>query len=637
MKRFLLLLLCAGMVTGCQLTKSNPSVFDIRQGTRVAFLADIHFHDIYGELSDGNIQGLPTNTPDGQKNALIRSMASQLQSTRLFNENYFVLITALDDLARKGVKLVALPGDFTDDGQPIHLRGLATLLQQYRDKYNMRFFAIPGNHDPVRPFTIEGGKADFLASDGSEFGIYSHNSKQCQNNTPNVVCSDDLKKSGYQEILTGLANFGFQPQPNDVYYETPFTTAQSKGTSLSERAFTWCEKDQPDNCIAMPDASYLVEPVPGIWLLAIDANVYVPKDANKLSTNGKDFSGSSNAGYNALFRHKPQLVTWIKDVVQRAKAQNKELVAFSHFPMTDFYDGAKPKIAQLFGKDKLQLRRMPLSQTAQALADTGLTLHVGGHMHINDTGRVTGQTGNTLFNIQAPSLAAYRPGYKLLILNKEEVFVETVVLDNVNRFNELFGHYRKEHRFLAQHQPEKSWNDDILKAEQYGEFTDKHLQALIRQRYLPREWPKPLVSLLETGTIGQLIDKISPVCKHSQMVLNRNVLNPIAPFPALTLVDDFYRLRNADSIALVDGVRKNHYMELSTRLKQCDFKPGSAEQKLSLMLAIMADFITAQPSKNIRLNLASGKIDVMSVSRKRVPLNPYFLDLEALPASQATD
>src|SRR5690606_12725067 len=77
---------------------------------QIAFMPDIHFHDVYADFQDDSFTGVP-NKVSG-KNATIRTMQSQLMSTRLFNENYFALLAALDDVAARGIKLVALPGDF---------------------------------------------------------------------------------------------------------------------------------------------------------------------------------------------------------------------------------------------------------------------------------------------------------------------------------------------------------------------------------------------------------------------------------------------------------------------------------------------------------------------------------------------
>ena len=49
------------------------------------------------------------------------------------------------------------------------------------------------------------------------------------------------------------------------------------------------------------DASYLVEPVDGLWLLAIDGGVYLPKEMK----DGKWTYQGSSAGYNLVLKHKP--------------------------------------------------------------------------------------------------------------------------------------------------------------------------------------------------------------------------------------------------------------------------------------------------------------------------------------------
>lgn len=597
MKKILLWLLCAGMVTGCQLTHSRHSKFDIRPGTRVAFLAGIHFQDRYAQSGESRNDELPTQTPDGEQKALISSMARQLKSGRLHNEGYFALAAALDEIASRGIKLVALPGNSYVD-QPRHRQGLARLLREYRDRHNMRFFVIPNHHKTH----------------------IANNALNAQN---------------------PMNHFGLLPQPGDLLHETPFT---------------WCKQNAPAQCITLPDNSYLTEPVPGVWILAIDASVNLPADSNSPTSNNTSGITGSLSGYNAVLQYKPQLLDWVASVVKRANAQHKELVAFSQAPAIDVYNGATQKTEQLFGKTEPHMRSLPSAQTAQVLADTGLKLHVGAGMHMNGTGAITGKRGNALFNIQVPSLTAYRPAYKILTLNKHAVYIETQVLDNVPRFNELFDHYRREHAYLTAHQPDTVWDSAILNARNYGELTQNLLLARIQQHYLPNIWPADLTELLTNTSIGNLISNVDSVCKQLQTVkrikngspaanasevnpdpFNPDFYNPVAPLPAITLVNDFYRLRYAGSIAHIDGVRKNCYVGLSKELQQCGFVNGSSEHKLSLMMAVMEDFITAEPGKNTRINLQTGQIDVMSVSRKRVPLNPYFLDLEAQPAQQFAD
>jgi hypothetical protein len=129
---------------------------------RIAFLSDVQFHDVFAELSDAEFTGVPRVRGPGR----IRTMASQLRSTRLCNENYFAFLAALDSAVARGARWIVLPGDCSDDGQPLHVRGLGRILSVYEARHELRFIVTFGNHDPVRPLTQPAGNQIFsLATD----------------------------------------------------------------------------------------------------------------------------------------------------------------------------------------------------------------------------------------------------------------------------------------------------------------------------------------------------------------------------------------------------------------------------------------------------------------------------------------
>jgi hypothetical protein len=630
------------------------------QELQIAFMPDIHFHDIYASFSDGAFAGLP-NSQSG-KNATIRSMAAQLKSTRLFNENYFALLAALDDAAARGVKLIALPGDFSDDGQPLHIRGLAAILQHYSDTYGMQFYAAPGNHDPVRPFTRPAGKSDYLGVDGYEQPIYSPGSDACSGKLPVVqshsklstICSEEVKELGYQEIMAQLAPFGFYPQPDYIYWETPYSdyTAQNYSANLAKEQATYKLRQyeiclqgtggrykQPgySQCSMVPDSSYLVEPVAGVWLLAIDANVYLP------NAGGNGYAGAGNAGYNRMFSHKTQVTDWITQVVQRAEQTGKTLIAFSHYPMTEFYNGQSDTIAEQFGADSFQLARRPADKVSQLLAATGLKLHIGGHMHFNDTGISKSPDGKVLVNVQAPSLAAYVPAYKLVSIKpQQKVKVQTVVLDEVPRYNELFEHYQQEHSTLAQ-QGAPLWNKAILTAKNYREFTNWHLSELTRQRFLPQDWPAPLrdsllslngrqmlvLSQLQSPQpLAQLLAELptlqqSPNWQQAATAADALIAEgafdaeDFASWSGFDLALDFYRLRNAGSLALQDiNPQRLAQYQLLTRLLAAKAKTetgrDSVARQFGGVFQLLQAFSHAESDRHFMLDLRNDSITDLS-------------------------
>ena len=628
-------------------------------------MPDIHFHDVYAQFEDGSFTGLE-NSISGKK-ATIRTMQAQLNSTRLFNENYFALLAALDDIAGRGIKLVALPGDFSDDGQPVHIRGLRRILSQYHDQYGMEFFAAPGNHDPVRPFDAAGGEPDFLGPGGNEQRIFSRGAQECSGyktrwarldtgRTLPTICTEEIRHLGYRDIMAEMQNFGFYPKPDYLYWETPYSDYQDYDFSEARaqadyrhRQYEICRRGnggkwkQPDyrNCHRVPDASYLVEPVPGLWLLSIDANVYIPNEA------AVGFEGSDNAGYNKILTHKRHLLDWIRDLVKRAEKADKQLIAFSHFPMAEFYDGQSDAIASLFGPNAFQLKRRPQQHVSRVLADTGLKLHVGGHMHINDTGSARGRDGKPLFNIQAPSLAAYLPAYKILTLHSpEQVEVETVILDEVPRFDELFQHYRQEYETRVRSGQQPLWNRKILDSPNYRTFTQWHIRELSRQRFLPREWPRDLKQHL-LGLNGKELLVSTQLAKNTAIRVSTQAdrneiekspqwknaetragelaaeaaipLQDFARWSGFDLAVDFYRLRNGGALALreigVERLAQYRLLADSARRQAADmpyrpehFPIAQLNGRLAELLEILEALQLGAPDNHFMLELSEGKI-----------------------------
>ncbi|QBE64737.1 metallophosphoesterase family protein [Pseudoduganella lutea] len=476
----------------------------------VAFMTDVHFENVYGDFKSTQFAGIPTK--DG-RNATIRTMYAQLTSTRLFNENYFAFRAALDDAYAKGIRHVALPGDYSDDAQPINIDGIAEILKEYQGK-GMRFFLAPGNHDPNEPHDDnEAGKNDFLTKDGKEQKVYATGNAACKAKDPTVVCTDQLMEQGYEKLLVKLGEHGFMPNRADVYWETPFSRyggaynydQASTQAALANRHFEICAEGTGGTykaagetrlgrsytkCTSIVDASYLVEPVKGLWLLAIDANVFVPNGnfdpANP--KNFKGFDGAGNAGWNKVLTHKQHLMAWIKSVNERARAQGKQLMAFSHYPTMDFYANQTGAMKAVFKPGAFQTARVPEAATTAAVAATGIPLHVGGHMHFNGTNDTTDANGNFLVNVQSPSLAVYGASYKIVAYkDKDTIDVQTVPLNAVPRFNELFPHYQVEYDQL-QGSP-KRWNRTVLDTQSYGEFTRYYFGELSRLRFMDEYWP----------------------------------------------------------------------------------------------------------------------------------------------------
>jgi len=606
------------------------------EGVQIAFLADVHLQDLYGTFEDNAYRGILN--PKNGKFTLARTMESQLHSTRIFNENYFAFLAALDDIANRGIKYVALPGDYSDDGQPIHIRGLQKILNQYSEKYDISFFITTGNHDPVGPFAQEAGKNDFLGEGGKPQPVFSAGNLYKSNPEKEhpVVVTRDIVKMGYLGITNHLKDFGFFPKENHLYWTSPFATYSSENYNYqkaTQEAQLENRTYEVDRGFTVPDASYLIEPVDGLWLLAIDGNVYLTKEKNDGNPQNPNNYKGADIGYNNVLSHKKHLVNWIQKIALEAKAKNKTLIAFSHYPMVEFNDGASAAIKAFMGNGKWQLNRVPEEEVAQTFADAGLKIHFGGHMHLNDTGLRTTPNGNFLFNIQTPSLAAYIPAYKLLtIQSPEKVTVETITLNEVPRFDELFELYKMEYAFLEQQDTATIWDEAILKTRNYHDFTDWHLKELVRLRFLPEDWPESfkdfmldvsgeellLLSNIETNASFDTILKNkkafkSEFKKAKQKIEHQNLsLSNYKNWSGFDIILDFYRIRSADEVAIPDigKERIQHYQQLyQSFTKNNGTTDDQNRVHLGLFLTILNKFLNGAPADHFSIDLKTGAIE----------------------------
>ncbi len=618
-----------------------------KEKLKIAFMADVHLHDIYGQFQDIDYKGIK-NPKDGEY-VLIRTMEAQIHSTRVFNENYFAFLAALEDVVRRGIKYVVLPGDFSDDGQYVNIKGIKKILDKYTNEHKLKFIFTTGNHDPVRPFAREAGKKDFLAANGARQAIMSKEGlyvPQKETDLP-VIVTKGIKEMGYEEIVTELGDFGFFPKQEYLYWETPFSNYSTKDYTF-EKASEAAKTENRNYSIPpfnskMPDVSYLVEPEEGLWFMAIDANVYIPKEGVDSVPHDPTHYGSASIGYSNVLTHKTHLINWAKKITQKAKELGKTLIVFSHYPMVDFNDDATPHIREMLKEKSMQIHRIPAEEVAELFANAGITLHFGGHMHINDTGVRTTKKGNTIVNVQIPSLAAYIPAYKILTLDTDSLArVETVVIDSVPNFDKLFDLYRTEHDFVTKTEGKEPWDINILSAKSYKEFTQYHLEGLLKNRFLQREWPDSLKRLLLQSSgkdlltianlepsvdLGEALngeDNFSPEFRkawkeaenRAQVSIEESGLTFVQfeKWNGFDMIFDLYKLRSADKIAIKDIGKKRigeYNIIMKTLLKQQPEKTAGANSirtGLVEFAKIFQMFQNGAPVEVLTLNLKTGKI-----------------------------
>jgi 3',5'-cyclic AMP phosphodiesterase CpdA len=551
------------------LTRSLPAI---------AVIADAHFHDTAADF------GFPGIEIDSQRMTM-RSWSDTRQSTRVFNESADTLHAALDEVQRRSIRHVVLLGDYTDDGQRTTTETLKCILQRHSDTYGTAFYALPGNHDIFGPRGRHHTK-EFLTENGRGLSV----SSDARLAGERVVFNRGMYCEGYPKGLSPMAAFGYFRRPDYLHWETPFGDSDASEDRLYD-------VHSPDgtNIYRLIDASYLVEPEPGLWLLMIDANIFEPLDGIFETGEEAAFTDSTSGGWNALLRSKPFIIDWIADVSRRAKALGKTLLAFSHYPALDPFDGATGAESTLFG-DTNVVRRTPRKAVEDALLQAGLSVHFSGHLHVEGVTR-RGDGDRLLANIAVPSLVAFPPAFKVAHPSHEAIAIETVEMSALPVNNRICIGYAQEAGLVGEEQ------DPTFTAGNYGVFLRGHKRALVRHRYFSKEWPADIVTAINDQRVADVLGSVGR--KTGQP--SGEALSAVLPMSEL--IADWYCLRQGAALALphIGPERLVLYRALAVRFgREPKNHDGSLESFLGIFFGALGLFLdrAESGSRNVTVQLA---------------------------------
>lgn len=532
----------------------------------VAVIADAHLHDIESDYDGASID------IDGRRLTL-RSWADTRRSSRVFNESHTALVGALTDLVKRDIKHVVLLGDYADDGQIEAIGRVVTILRHFKKEHGLNFLAVPGNHDFYGP--VGKHQSTRFAVSAQQSVLVSSDSETAEQEPDSAILTRKMFCLGAPEGLLPMAEFGFFRQTDYIHWETPFGTSDS----FEARRYPATSSDG-HTTHQLVDASYLVEPSPGLWLLMLDANVFEPRNGTWNINQKRAFKDSSDAGWNSVLRNKPYLFEWITDVCKRANAQDKNLLTFSHYPTLDPFNDSSGGYAKLFGQTEI-MRRQPGISVAEKLLETGLQLHFGGHMHVNGISRYTVKD-EQLTNISVPSPVSCPSAYQLIHASSDEVHVDTISLASLPLDPSLISFYKEENLSSLE------TIDVALNATDYGDFLYKRIHGRVLHRYFKKDWPKEIVQHIDGASVADLMvlfqcqetsdvpvllcatdvsDKTNILANLRLLVTQHDmVLEDFLRHNMMELIVDWYCLRDAgnQASAYIDPSRIKRYRFLST-------------------------------------------------------------------------
>lgn len=260
------------------------------------------------------------------------------QDPKLVEYSDAIFQTVLAKLIAEKPDLVLVPGDITKDGERAGHEAMVSYFNTLLAN-GTKVYVLPGNHD------INNNKA--ARYDGQQaFPV------------PTIQAS---------EFASLYANFGYS-------------------NAL----------DRDPNSL-----SYLVQPVEGMWIIAIDASTY-----EEYGPEGDVADG----------RLKPATLTWVLAKLAQAKAQNITVLGMMHHNLVEHYAGQSYLDPGYVVED--------WQNVANELVDAGLNLIFTGHYHANDVTAYT-HNGKTLYDVETGSLVSPVSPFRLVTMKNKRLEIRT--------------------------------------------------------------------------------------------------------------------------------------------------------------------------------------------------------------------
>lgn len=264
---------------------------------------------------------------------------------KLIAESYAITESVVNSLLTESPDVVLVTGDLTKDGELKCHQTFATMMKKLTDK-GIKVLVIPGNHDVLNPETYS----------------YSGATK------------------------TKIAN----------------TSANDFSTIYANCGFSSAISRDPNSL------SYVSEPKPGLWVIAIDACRY--KENTTSAITGGRLAATTMA--------------WIQARLAEAKAQNKTVIGMMHHGVVEHFAGQATLFSEYLVED--------YQNVATQLAQAGLHIMFTGHYHANDIAKYT-SSGSYIFDIETGSTVTAPCPYRIVTLSKEGLMdVKTKLVSSVN-------------------------------------------------------------------------------------------------------------------------------------------------------------------------------------------------------------
>ncbi len=254
---------------------------------------------------------------------------------KLLQESAVILQTAVTRIIDEQPDFVILTGDITKDGEPASHDLAAAGLAALREK-KIPVFVIPGNHDIANPEAAR------------------YRGDHCES-IPSISAP---------EFAGRYADFGYG-------------SAFARDTA---------------------SLSYAAEPIPGLWLVGLDANQYLKNQPGRPHLVGG--------------RLPEETIAWLTGILEQARQRRRPVIVFMHHGLIEHFPGQQRQFPEYLVADHNRLQSL--------LIEYGVRVVFTGHFHAQDIARIYRSEGRFLFDIETGSLVTYPLPYRRIEIGSNQ-------------------------------------------------------------------------------------------------------------------------------------------------------------------------------------------------------------------------
>ena len=346
------------------------------------------------------------------------------EDRKLLHESTKIMESLLESIKNEASDFVIVTGDLTKDGEKVSHELMASYLKQI-EKSGKQVYVVPGNHDILNPRAVR-----------------------------------------YE---------------GDTSIPVPSVTPEQFAQIYDAFGFDVALYRDSDSL------SYVVEPKPGLWLLALDACRY------------KENPGREDPVTDGAFN--PKTLNWIEEMLIKARQQHKAVVVCMHHNIAEHYKGQEKYFGEYIVDNYVEVSRL--------FSAYGVRLVFTGHYHAQDITMVRFPGVNQfLLDIETGSLVTYPCPYRLVqITGGQNLVVRSKKVTKVEGITD-FEKYARDYIESGIVNIAASTIEDYGVKSSAAEILAKQVGAAFSAHYAGDEKLSPGQSVLSskgTGLIGWVV------------------------------------------------------------------------------------------------------------------------------------